>query len=110
LRNANAGGSTPTIVYGWPSMSIDVPAIPASCPKRRFQSPSLMMATWCVPHCSSSIVKPRPTAGGTPRFTKKADETMRTLTRSASAPPVRLPLRPEKASRCSNDRFCARYR
>ena len=72
----------PTTSNGWP-FSITVRPSIGSPPNARRQSASLRITRRCWPSRASSAVNERPTAGITPRASKKPGETKAASTRSA---------------------------
>ncbi len=89
-RPANPSGRTPTTVIGTRFTWIVRPRIDAAPPKRLFQSPFEISATFEPAAVSSSGEKVRPRAAPTPSTGKYAADTISALSRSGSATPVRF--------------------
>ena len=78
------------MVAGSPPRATVRPRTERSPPNRVCQRASLIRATGCEPHFSSSAEKPRPNAGSTPKRGNRLAVTWSARTRSGSCAPVRF--------------------
>ncbi len=104
LKPANRSGSTPTTVNGTRLTWITRPRIDGAPPKRTFQRPCEISATFEPADPSSSGANVRPSSAETPSTGKYAAETISPASRSGSATPVRFRSSVEWAATASKDR------